>query len=215
MTLTFGQVIAETPIVAIMRGSSADALIEAAAALRDGGIPLIEVTLTTPGALRTIEQARDQLGEGVIFGAGSVLDPESARASILAGAQFIVTPTLKVSTIEVCKRYSVPIVCGAYTPTEILTAWEAGADVVKVFPADKLGASYFKGVKAPMPQLKLAAVGGVSMDNAAEYLQSGADALGVGSTLINDKLLAEKDFPEITRRAATLVALCQDARNSI
>ncbi len=214
MPAAFETTLTTTPIIAIMRANSSDALIDAGKALHAGGISLIEVTLTTPGAVRTIESARDTLSDEVIFGAGSVLDAESARAAIFAGAQFIVTPTVKVATIELCKRYGVPVVSGAYTPTEILTAWEAGADMVKVFPVNVMGPGYIKAVKAPMPQLKLAAVGGISTENLADYLKAGADALGVGSTLVNEGLLAEANFSEITRRAEAMVVATRAIRTN-
>jgi 2-dehydro-3-deoxyphosphogluconate aldolase/(4S)-4-hydroxy-2-oxoglutarate aldolase len=129
------------------------------------------------------------------------LDPETARAAILAGAQFVVCPTLNLKTIEICKRYSVPVVPGAYTPTEILTAWEAGADIVKVFPASIGGPAYIKAVKAPLPQVCLAAVGGVNLENTADFVRAGAEILGIGSELISQKLLDTKDFTAITERA--------------
>lgn len=201
----FAEALSSTPIVAILRARQAESLIDAAHALKDGNITLIEVTLTTPNALKIIEQARSQLGDAVVFGAGSILDAESARVAILAGAQFIVTPTLSIETISLCKRYSIPVMPGAFTPTEIQTAWEAGADMVKVFPIDALGTKFMKSVKTPLPQVKLAAVGGVSLDNVADYFKNGADAVGVGGTLINDTLLEQRNFEEITRRAKAMV----------
>lgn len=201
----FVETLSSTPIIAIMRAKQAESLIDAAHALKSGNITLIEVTLTTPNALKIIERARTQLGDSVVFGAGSVLDAESARAAILAGAQFIVMPTLNIETITLSKRYSIPVMPGAFTPTEIQTAWEAGADMVKVFPIDALGAKFMKSVKAPLPQVKLAAVGGVSLDNIADYFKNGADAVGVGGTLVNDALLEQQDFEEITRRAKAMV----------
>ena len=146
------EVIQQCGVVAIMRAKSSDQLLAAADAIRAGGVNVIEVTMTTPGALDVIRQAVEKYGDAVLFGAGTILDPESARAAILAGAQFVVAPTLNLKTIEICKRYSVPVMPGAYTPTEILTAWEAGADIIKVFPADVGGPIYIKAIKAPLPQ---------------------------------------------------------------
>jgi 2-dehydro-3-deoxyphosphogluconate aldolase/(4S)-4-hydroxy-2-oxoglutarate aldolase len=188
-------------IIAIMRASSSDQLLAAAEAVLSGGVSAIEVTLTTPGALSVVEQAVKRFGDAVLFGVGTVLDSESARAAIFSGAQFIVAPTLRLETIALCKRYSAPVMPGAYTPTEILTAWEAGADIVKVFPADSLGPQFIKAVKAPLPQVRLCPTGGVSLANIAEFFKAGADVVGVGGELINNKLLEAKDFGEITSRA--------------
>jgi 2-dehydro-3-deoxyphosphogluconate aldolase/(4S)-4-hydroxy-2-oxoglutarate aldolase len=188
-------------VVAIMRAKSSDQLLAAAEAVLAGGVNAIEVTMTTPGALDVVKLAIEKLGNEVLFGVGSVLDPETARAAILAGAKFVVCPTLNISTIEVCKRYSVPVFPGAYTPTEILTAWEAGADVVKVFPASVGGPDYIKAVKAPLPHIRLAAVGGVTIENTVDFFRAGVDAVGVGGELVNQKLLDTSDFSEITRRA--------------
>ncbi len=193
--------ILETGVVAIMRANSPDQLLSAAKAVLAGGVVAIEVTMTTPGALDVIRQATCEFGKEVLFGVGSVLDAETARAAILAGAQFVVCPTFKPQTIEICKRYSVPVVPGAYTPTEILTAWEAGANAVKVFPATAGGPAYIKAVKAPLPQVSLSAVGGVTVENTADFVRAGADFVGVGGELVNQKLLEAKDFAAITDRA--------------
>lgn len=193
--------IIEMGVVAIMRAKSSDQLLEAADALLAGGVTAIEVTMTTPGALDIIRSAREKYGTEVLFGVGSVLDAETARAAILAGAEFVVGPTLNLKTIEICKRYSVPVIPGAYTPTEILTAWEAGADAVKVFPASVGGPAYIKAVKAPLPQIRVAAVGGVNLDTAQDFIRSGTDILGVGSALVNQKLLDARDFATISERA--------------
>ncbi|KPL84670.1 2-dehydro-3-deoxyphosphogluconate aldolase [Thermanaerothrix daxensis] len=195
------QKILESGVIAIMRAPSASQLLDAAKAILDGGIDVIEVTMTTPGALEVIEKATTQLGEQVVFGAGSVLDAETARLAILAGARFIVAPTLNLDTIKLCKRYSVPVIPGAYTPTEILVAWEAGADVVKVFPANIGGPGYIKAIKAPLPQIRLAAVGGVNLENTAQFFRAGVEIVGVGAELINAQLLESQSFEEIRRRA--------------
>lgn len=193
--------ILETGVVAIMRAKNSDQLLSAAQAVLAGGVKAIEVTMTTPGALDVIRQATGQFGNNVLFGVGSVLDPETARAAILAGAQFVVCPTLNIKTIEVCNRYTVPIIPGAYTPTELLTAWEAGASLVKVFPASVGGPAYIKAVKAPLPQIRLAAVGGVNLDNTAEFIRAGTEVVGVGGELVSQNLLDTKDFATITERA--------------
>lgn len=195
------RLILESGVVAIMRAKSSDQLLDAAQAVLAGGVQAIEVTMTTPGALDVIRHATSQFGSEVLFGVGSVLDAETARAAILAGAQFVVCPTLRIKTIEICKRYSIPVIPGAYTPTEILTAWEAGADAVKVFPASTGGPGYIKAVKAPLPHIRLAAVGGVDLSNVADFFRAGVDLVGVGGELVNQKLLDARDFVAITERA--------------
>jgi 2-dehydro-3-deoxyphosphogluconate aldolase/(4S)-4-hydroxy-2-oxoglutarate aldolase len=201
------ELIQKTGVIAIMRAKSSDQLLAAADAIKAGGVQVIEVTMTTPGALDVIRQATKRYGADVLFGVGSVLDPESARAAILAGAQFVVSPTLNLKTIEICHRYAIPVVPGAYTPTEILTAWEAGADMVKVFPASVGGPAYLKAVKAPLPQISLVPVGGVNLDTTADFIRAGADAVGVGSALVSQKLLEAGDFATLTERARRL---CQE-----
>jgi 2-dehydro-3-deoxyphosphogluconate aldolase / (4S)-4-hydroxy-2-oxoglutarate aldolase len=191
----------ESGVIAIMRAQASDQLLRAAEAVLAGGVNAIEVTLTTPGALQVIEQAAKTFGSDVLFGAGTVLDPESARAAILAGAQFMVSPTLNVATIELCRRYSVPVLPGAYTPTEILAAWEAGADIVKVFPASIGGPAFIKALKAPLPHIRLAPVGGVDLTNTADFIRAGAEVVGVGGELIGQKLLDARDWPALTERA--------------
>jgi 2-dehydro-3-deoxyphosphogluconate aldolase/(4S)-4-hydroxy-2-oxoglutarate aldolase len=193
--------IREVGIVAIMRAQSSDQLLAAADAVLAGGVNAIEVTMTTPGALKVIEEAISRYGTEVIFGVGSVLDPETARAAILAGAQFVVCPTLNLKTIEICKRYSILVVPGAYTPTEILTAWEAGADMVKVFPASVGGPAYIKAIKAPLPQVELVPVGGVNLKTTADFIRAGSAIVGVGSSLINQKLLEAGEFETISDNA--------------
>lgn len=188
-------------VVAIMRAKSSDQLLEAAEAVREGGVTAIEVTMTTPGALQVIEQAVARYGEHVLFGAGTVLDPESARAAILSGAQFVVAPALNVQTVELCKRYGIPVMPGAFTPTEILTAWQAGADFIKVFPASIGGPALIKALKAPLPQVRMVPVGGVDLNTTADFIRAGADLVGVGGELVNQKLLDARDFAEITERA--------------
>lgn len=206
------ELIRTSGVIAIMRASSSAQLLRAAEAIRAGGVCAIEVTLTTPGALTVIERAVAQLDEGVVFGAGTVLDAESARAAILAGAQFLVSPTLNLGLIEIAHRYSVPVFPGAYTPTEILTAWEAGADMVKVFPASIGGPEYIRALKAPLPQVELMPVGGVELNNAAEFVRAGATALGVGSALINQRLLDTGEFGELTERARRFIEAVTEGR---
>jgi 2-dehydro-3-deoxyphosphogluconate aldolase/(4S)-4-hydroxy-2-oxoglutarate aldolase len=181
--------IRKTGIIAIMRAESPRRLIAAADAIRAGGVQVIEVTMTTPGALDVIAEAAQKLGTEVLFGVGSVLDAETARAAILAGAGFVVAPTLNLQVVTLCNRYGVPVIPGCYTPTEMLTAWEAGADMVKLFPASAGGPDLVKAIRAPLPQLEIVAVGGVNLSNAAMFIEKGAVALGVGSSLVDHELL--------------------------
>lgn len=192
-------------IVAIMRADSSEQLLAAADAIRAGGLHVIEVTMTTPGALDIVREATHAYGSAVAFGVGSVLDAETARAAILAGAHFVVSPTLSPKTVEMCRRYSVPVIPGALSPTEILTAWEMGADAVKVFPASLGGPAYIKDIKAPLPQIRLVAVGGVDSSNTSDFIRAEADAVGVGSALVSSELLRTGDFSAITERARELV----------
>lgn len=200
-------------VIAIMRADSASGLMDAASAILAGGLSVIEVTMTTPGALPLIEQADARIGAQVIFGAGSVLDTETARLAILAGARFIVTPALSVEVIRVCNLYSVPVIMGCYTPSEIKTAWEQGADLIKLFPATQGGLGYLKAVRAPLPQVEIVPTGGINAANAADFLTVGAFALGVGDSLVNPALLAEGDFAGMTLRARALRQIVQAYRN--
>lgn len=201
----------EGKVVAVVRLDSGDQLIKVAEALKAGGVTAIEFTVPTPGALEMIKQAAAHFGDEVLMGAGTVLDSETARAAILSGAQFIVTPALNLKTIQLCRRYGKPVIPGALTPTEILTAWEAGADMVKVFPADSMGPGYLKAVLAPLPQVRLAPTGGISADNAADYLKAGATALGVGGKLVDKQAVARGDFSALTAEAQRLMQAVKQA----
>jgi 2-dehydro-3-deoxyphosphogluconate aldolase/(4S)-4-hydroxy-2-oxoglutarate aldolase len=206
--------IRETGVIAIMRAQSSEQLIAAADAIKAGGVQVIEVTMTTPGALDVIAEASARYGQDVLFGAGSVLDAETARAAILAGAGFVVAPTLNLSVVDLCNRYSIPVMPGCYTPTEMLTAWEAGADMIKLFPASVGGPALVKAILAPLPQLEIVPVGGVNLDTAVDFIANGAAALGVGSSLVNQKLLEAGDMAELTRRAATFIEKVQEGRGA-
>ena len=199
------EIMRTTGVIAIVRARSPDQLIAAADAIKAGGVRVIEVTMTTPGALDVIHEASERYGSDVLFGAGTVLDAETARSAILAGAAFVVAPTLNLETIALCNRYGIPVMPGCYTPTELLAAWEAGADLLKLFPASFGGAGLIKAILAPLPQLEIVPVGGVDLDTAASFIRSGAAALGVGSSLINQKLLDAGDLDELTRRAAAFI----------
>lgn len=199
--------ILETRIIAIIRSDSAAGLIETANALARGGVKAIEVTMTTPGALEAISAAAKQSGGQFIVGAGTILDGESARLAILAGAEFLVMPGLSLDAIEVGRRFGKVVCPGALTPTEIVAAWQAGADIVKVFPASCVGGpDYIKALKAPLPQVRLMPVGGVDLSNAKAYIEAGACAIAVGSALVNAKLIAQGNWDQITEVARQYVA---------
>ena len=202
----------DSGVIAIVRLSSSDKLLSVAEALVEGGVRYVEFTMTTPRALDVLAQATESLGDPVVLGAGTVLDPESARAAILAGARFIVTPTLNPEVISVARRYGVLVVPGALTPTEILNAWQLGADLVKVFPVDTLGPGYIKALRGPLPQVGLVPTGGVGVANAADYVRAGAAALGVGSSLVNDRVVAEEDWPGLTAAARRLIEVVAGAK---
>jgi 2-dehydro-3-deoxyphosphogluconate aldolase/(4S)-4-hydroxy-2-oxoglutarate aldolase len=206
------QWIERTGLIAIVRLDRSAELVQAAKAIAAGGVSVIEFTLTTPGALRTIEAAVKELGSEVLIGAGTVLDAETARAAILAGAEFVVAPTLNTDVIEMCHRYDKVVIPGAYTPTEILSAWEHGADFVKLFPAEVGGPAYLKAVRAPLPQVKLIPVGGVTLETAGPFIRAGAAALGVGSNLVDKKAVAEGRFTQLTSVAQALSKAVLEAR---
>ncbi len=199
-------------IVAIIRANSSNELIEAAAAIQTGGVDIIEITMTTPDALQVIGDVAARLGDAVLIGVGSVLDAETARAAMLAGAEFVVSPVTKPDVIEICNRYGKVVIPGAFTPTEILSAWETGADYVKVFPSSGVGFSYIKDIKAPLPQIPLIPTGGINADNAAEFIKAGASALGVGSALVSSDLIESGDFAMFTERAKKLVNAVKSVR---
>jgi 2-dehydro-3-deoxyphosphogluconate aldolase/(4S)-4-hydroxy-2-oxoglutarate aldolase len=187
----------EGGIVAIVRSPSSAALVEVVRALVEGGVTAVEVTMTVPDALDVLRQVRQALGDQLLLGAGTVLDPETARAVLLAGAEFIVSPTVNLEVIRMCQRYDKAVMPGAFTPTEILTAWEAGADIVKVFPAEVGGPAFFKALRGPLPQVRVMPTGGVDLTTAPAFLKAGACCLGVGSQLVEPKAVAERDFNRI------------------
>lgn len=181
-------------IVAVVRAATPSNLVDVIAAIAEGGVNVAEVTFTVPNAVDVIRAAKERLGDRVLLGAGTVLDPETARAALLAGAEFVVSPTVNLDVIKLCRRYDKLVFPGAFTPTEILTAWEAGADVVKVFPADVVGPAFFKAMRGPLPHVRLMPTGGVDLNTASEYLRAGASCLGVGSQLVDPKAVARQDY---------------------
>jgi len=205
---------AESGALGIIRVDQAEGLVRIAQALQEGGLNCVEVTMTTPGALRAIEEASGKLN-GVLMGAGTVLDAPTARQAILAGAQFLVTPTVEPDVIEMAHRYGVVVIPGAMTPTEILTAWEMGADMVKVFPANVLGPGYLKAVHGPLPQIPLVPTGGVTAETAGEFIRAGAAMVCAGGWLVDKQVVAEGRYEVLTARARELIAAVNEARESL
>ena len=200
-------------IIPIVRAATPEAAMQAAEAIYRGGIRAVEITMTVPGALRVLEKVADQFGDRLTLGAGTVLDPETARSSMLAGAEFFVTPSLKLSTIEICHRYSKVIMPGALTPTEVLSAWEAGADLVKIFPCGNVGGpKYIRALKAPFPQIEMVPTGGVNLENAADFFRAGACAIAVGSEMVNTKALAGGKLDVIEETARQFLRVVAEAR---
>jgi 2-dehydro-3-deoxyphosphogluconate aldolase / (4S)-4-hydroxy-2-oxoglutarate aldolase len=201
-------------IVAVIRMKDPGGLRAVIDALADGGVRAFEVTMTVPRAIEMIEQIAASLPDGLMLGAGTVLDAETASRVIDAGASFIVSPVFRPAIIETCHRRDVPAMPGCFTPTEILEAWDAGADVVKVFPATSLGPQFLRDVRAPLPQLRLMPTGGVSLDNAGDWIRAGAVAVGIGSALVDAKAAESGDFAVITRNAARVAAGVRAAREA-
>lgn len=208
------QLIRETGIVAIVRGTGIDSLLKVAESLKEGGVRVIEVTLNTPGAIEMIGELVKKYGNEMLIGAGTVLDPETARLVILAGAKFVLGPTLNLEVSKLCKRYNTVYVPGVFTPTEIMTAWEAGAHVVKIFPAGSVGPRYIKELRGPLPQVEMMPVGGVTLDNAAEFIKAGAVALGIGGELVDRNAVDAGRFDLLTEKARQFIAVVQEGRNS-
>jgi 2-dehydro-3-deoxyphosphogluconate aldolase / (4S)-4-hydroxy-2-oxoglutarate aldolase len=203
--------IAEIAVIPIVRTTNAETALKAIEAVGEGGIECVEITMTVEHALKALEAVADRYGDRLLLGAGTVLDPETARACMLAGAQFFVAPSLNLKTVEMAKRYSKPVFPGALTPTEIVTAWEAGADGIKVFPCSAVGgAKYIKAVKAPLPHIELLPTGGVNLETIGDFLAAGSFAVGIGNELIDGKSIAEGNYKIITERARkfTEAVLC-------
>ncbi|MEM5008715.1 bifunctional 4-hydroxy-2-oxoglutarate aldolase/2-dehydro-3-deoxy-phosphogluconate aldolase [Priestia megaterium] len=205
--------IKENGVVAVIRGAKPDNILPIAQALRDGGVKTLEITVETPKVLTLIEQVSSEMGNEVIVGAGTVLDSETARAVIMAGAKFVFSPTVSIETIRMTKRYGVVSIPGALTPSEILTAYENGADIIKVFPADVFGPKYLKDLKGPLPHIPLMPTGGINLDNLAEYIGAGAIAVGIGSNLVNTrKPINEVALKDLRETASLYVKAIQQAR---
>jgi 2-dehydro-3-deoxyphosphogluconate aldolase/(4S)-4-hydroxy-2-oxoglutarate aldolase len=199
-------------IVAVVRSQDSQQLVEVVRALADGGVTVAEITMTVPNALDVLRQARQALGDRVLLGAGTILDPETGRAALLAGAEYIVAPTVNVDVIRLCQRYNKLVMPGAFTPTEVLTAWEAGADIVKVFPAEVVGPAFFKAVRGPLPQIRMMPTGGVDLTTAASFLKAGACCLGIGSQLVEPAAVAARNFDRIRDLARQYVEIVKQTR---
>lgn len=201
-------------VVAVVRSESSEKLVKVVEALAEGGVTAAEITFTVPNALDVIREAGRAIGDALALGAGTVLDPETARAALLAGAEYLVAPTFNPDVIRLCRRYDKAVMPGAFTPTEVLGAWEAGADVVKVFPADTVGPAYFKALRGPLPQIRLMPTGGVDLNTAEAFLKAGACCLGIGGSLVEPKAVAAGDFARIRDLAAQYIAIVREFRAS-
>lgn len=205
-------IIFDNKAVAVIRMSNSSKLIKVAEAIYKGGVKSVEITMTVPGALKIIEEASKTIGDYINIGVGSVLNKQTANDAINAGAKYVVSPIFKLEIVQEAKRLNTPVMPGAFTPTEIFTAFEAGADVVKVFPADIVGMAFFKGVLAPMPHLKLMPTGGVSLTNAGDWLKAGACAVGVGSALLDKKAIEDENYDLLTQNAQKLMESINKAK---
>ena len=205
--------IKDTGVIPVVRATTADEAMRAIDAIREGGISVLEITMTVPNAFSVIQQVTTRFGNDALVGAGTVLDPETAKSCISNGAEFIVSPSLNLETIAFCREHDVAVMPGALTPTEVVNAWNAGADFVKVFPAGAVGgASYLKALKAPLPHIELVPTGGVSLKTAADFIKAGAAALGVGTDLVDIKAIRDGQAALITERAKQFVEIVRQAR---
>lgn len=212
MQETFQQM-KETGVIAVMRNMTPDTILPVAKALKNGGVNILEITVETPKVLTLIEMVKDEFNHDVLVGAGTVLDAETARAALMAGASFIFSPTVRKETIEITKRYGAVSVAGAFTPTEIVTAYESGADMIKVFPSSVLGPKFFRDVRGPLPHIPLMPTGGVDVNNVADYIQAGAVAVGAGSTLVKGvDEVTDPYLNELTTKATQFVNAVKHAR---
>ncbi|MDB4755770.1 bifunctional 4-hydroxy-2-oxoglutarate aldolase/2-dehydro-3-deoxy-phosphogluconate aldolase [Mariniblastus sp.] len=198
------QQLSQSKVIAILRCEKVDSLVDVAKALLEGGIRIMEVTFTVPKALQIIEAVADQLGDQILLGAGTVLDTATARSAMLAGAEFFVSPGTSLEVIQTCRTYDKMVIPGAMTPTEVLTAWQAGCDAVKIFPSDCLGPKHIKALKGPLPQIPLIPTGGINAENAREFMDAGALAVGVGGSLAPKSAIERGDLDMIRNNAAEL-----------
>jgi 2-dehydro-3-deoxyphosphogluconate aldolase / (4S)-4-hydroxy-2-oxoglutarate aldolase len=199
-------------VIAIIRAEDSNGLVRAAHALYRAGVKAVEISLTTPGTWPAIEAIRRDLPEACLIGVGTVLDTATLDQSVSTGAQFAVSPVFKAEVVQACNGHGLPMVCGAYTPTEAWQAYECGADFIKIFPANDLGPSYMKALLAPMPQLPLVPTGGVTVENCARYFQAGCVAVAVGTSVVNQQLIRDRDWQGIRDRAEVYVNAVRQAR---
>jgi 2-dehydro-3-deoxyphosphogluconate aldolase/(4S)-4-hydroxy-2-oxoglutarate aldolase len=204
--------ILDSGIVAVIRAPHGELLADVAEALLSGGVEVMEVTFTVPKALDVLQRVAERIGDRILLGAGTVLDGETARAALLSGAEFIVSPTVNLDVIRLCRRYDKAVLPGAFTPTEIVAAWEAGADVVKIFPSDVTGPKYIKALRGPLPHVRMMPTGGVNLDTAADFLRAGACALGFGGSLVEPKAVASGDLKRIETLARQYVTIVRETR---
>ena len=205
--------ILKTKVIAVLRVKEADKLKKIIEAIYKGGITAVEITMTVPNAIKLIEKMSEELNKNIVLGVGSVLNKSIAEDAIKAGAKYVVSPVLKKEIIETSHKYNVPAMPGCFTPTEIQTAYEYGADIIKVFPADVVGMAFFKSVLAPLPHLKLMPTGGVNLTNACDWLKAGACAVGIGSALLDKKAIAEENYSVLTQNAKTIIENIQKGKN--
>ena len=205
------RIILDTKVIAVIRMADANKLAKVVAAIQEGGVKAVEITMTTPGALDVIKIMSEEKIPGVLIGAGTVLDSETAASVIHAGADFVVSPILNKKMIRLCNRYGKLVVPGALTPTEIMKAWERGADIVKIFPATSLGPRYFKDIKGPLPQVRLMPTGGVDLKNASEFIRNGACCVGIGTALLDKKAIQNGDWGVLTKKAEGLIESIRNA----
>ena len=206
-------IITQSMVISIIKLSEPQKLPDVVNALEKGGVKCIEVTMTTPGALEAISSLSEDIKKRSVIGVGSVLDEETARLAILAGAEFVVSPIFKRSIIQCCRRYNTVVVPGVLTPTEIMEAWEQGADFIKIFPASNLGPKYIKNVLAPLPGIRVIPTGGIEIDSASDYILAGASAVGIGGNLVDKKAVASGQYEIITEKAKTVIENIQKAIN--
>ena len=202
-------------IIAVVRAQSAQQVVPLSEALLAGGVIAIEITLTTPNAFRAISDARAKFSERALIGVGTVLDAKACQQALEAGAEFVVTPVCRPELIPLVHAAGRPIMLGAFSPTEAQTAHEAGADFIKIFPADTLGPDFMKALRAPLPHLRIVPTGGVELHNVRDFLQAGCVALGVGSALVSGKILQVADWQELIRRAAEFVLAAREAKRLV
>jgi len=207
------EVILETKVIAVIRMSDTQKLIKTTEAIKEGGVRAIEITMTTPSAIEIITEMSKKKSPGVLIGAGTVLDSGTAVQAIHAGADFIVSPILNLEVIKACRRYDTFVAPGALTPTEILTAWENGADIVKVFPATSVGPKYFQDLKGPLPQIRLMPTGGVNLDNAKEFIAHGACCVAIGTALLDKKAIENEDWEVLRQKASALINSLKGGQN--